>query len=54
MEFPSYGLEEVENDIRVQCKLEGGDSLMESIPKLPNEVGGDTDYWRQIFLFTPT
>ena len=35
MEFPSYGLEEVEYDIRVQTKLEGGNKLMEVIPKLP-------------------
>ena len=43
MKFPTYDLKDVENDIRSQCKAEGGDPLMESLPKLPNEVGGDTD-----------
>ena len=43
MAFPTYELKDVENDIRSQCKLEGGDPLLKSLPKLPSEVGGDTD-----------
>ena len=41
MEFPSYDLGDVERDIRSQCESDGGDPGQ--LPKLPDEVGGDTD-----------
>ena len=40
-EFPKYPLGEVEKDIRKQYTLTGGN--VDSLPRLPNEVGGDTD-----------
>ena len=43
MEFPTYDLTDVEDDINKQYKLEGESSLSKSLPKLPKEVGGDTD-----------
>ena len=39
MEFPTYDLTEVEDDINRQCS----NPLSTSLPKLPKEVGGDTD-----------
>ena len=42
-EFPKYVLTEVEKDVQKSCKKQGGESLLKTIPKLSNEVGGDTD-----------
>ena len=42
-EFPKYALKEVEKDIKRKCRIDGGESLVKTIPKLSNEVGGDTD-----------
>ena len=41
--FPTYPLKEVEDDVRDQCRKQGGDTLLNSLPKLPKEVGGDVD-----------
>ena len=43
MEFPTYDLTGVKDDIHRQCKIEGGNPLLKSLPKLPKEVGGETD-----------
>ena len=41
--FPTYPLKEVEDDVRDQCRVQGGETLLNSLPKLPKEVGGDVD-----------
>ena len=41
--FPTYPLREVEDEIREMCRNEGGEKLVNSLPALPNEVGGDID-----------
>ena len=42
-EFQTYSLSKVNRDIRQACKKEGGTSLVNKLPKLPDSVGGDTD-----------
>ena len=41
--FPTYPLKEVEEDVRDLCRKQGGETLLNSLPKLPSEVGGDVD-----------
>ena len=41
--FPKYPLKEVEDEVREMCRKEGGEKLVDSLPALPNEVGGDID-----------
>ena len=41
--FPTYPLKEVEEDVRDLCRKEGGENLLNALPKLPSEVGGDVD-----------
>ena len=43
MDFPVYPLREVERDIHSECRREGGEDLVNQLPKLSNEVGGHTD-----------
>ena len=43
MAFPKYSLKDVEVDVRNQCRKEGGNSLIERLPKLSRHVGGETD-----------
>ena len=42
--FHTYHLGEVEKEIRTLCQAQGGDELVDSLPRLPEEVGGDTDF----------
>ena len=41
--FPTYTLGAVEEDIRKTCQEVGGQGLVDKLPRLPSEVGGDTD-----------
>ena len=41
--FPTYPLKEVEEDVRYQCRRQGGETLLGALPDLPKEVGGDVD-----------
>ena len=41
--FHTYRLGEVEKEIRTLCQKQGGDALLNTLPRLPDEVGGDTD-----------
>ena len=41
--FPNYPLKEVEDDVRELCRKQGGETLLEALPRLPKEVGGDVD-----------
>ena len=41
--LPEYDLSGVEKDVQEMCRTEGGDELVEKLPKLANKVGGDTD-----------
>ena len=41
--FPLYKLSEVEKDIHKECKKIGGQDLVSRLPKIPKEVGGETD-----------
>ena len=43
VEFPSYRLGGVEKHIHEECKNIGGQELVDRLPKLPQEVGGETD-----------
>ena len=42
-EFPSYELAEVEKDVRERCQLTGGATLLDQVPQLASQVGGETD-----------
>ena len=42
-EFPSYELAEVEKDVRERCQLTGGATLLQQVPQLASQVGGETD-----------
>ena len=42
-EFPQYDLTDVERDIRWKVHTFGGDQLAQLLPKLPAQVGGETD-----------
>ena len=42
-EFPTYTLAEVETDIRSACESKGDKALLKKLPKVPSEVGGETD-----------
>ena len=41
--LPEYDLSGVEKDVQEMCRKEGGDELVEKLPKLARKVGGDTD-----------
>ena len=42
-DFPIYDLTEVETEIREKCYKIGGQKLVSRLPRLPTQVGGDTD-----------
>ena len=42
-EFPKYPLSDVERDIYKECQDIGGEDLVSQLPKLSDEVGGQTD-----------
>ena len=41
--LPEYDLTGVEKDVHEMCRKEGGDALVQKLPKLASKVGGETD-----------
>ena len=41
--FPTYPLQDVEKEVRELCYKQGGSQLVDTLPALPKEVGGDVD-----------
>ena len=42
-DFPTFPLQEVEEDIRGACMSQNGEEFVNTLPRLPKDVGGDTD-----------
>ena len=42
-ELPRFPLKEVEGEIRESCERQGGSELVKTLPRLPAEIGGETD-----------
>ena len=41
-DLPRFPLKDVEKDVRNACLEQGGKELVDSLPKLPSEIGGET------------
>ena len=41
-DLPRFALKDVENDVIRMCQEQGGSALVNSLPKLPEEIGGET------------
>ena len=42
-ELPRFPLKEIEGEIRQSCHEQGGSALVDALPRLPAEIGGETD-----------
>ena len=41
--LPRFQLKDIEDEIRESCYEQGGSALVDTLPKLPAEIGGETD-----------
>ena len=42
-DLPRFQLKDIEDDIRKSCNEQGGSALVNTLPRLPTEIGGETD-----------